>query len=279
MLKQLRFFISLSLLAGISGCTLFDKEEPIPSYIRINSIGFTTNPQTQGTSSNKITDAWVYLDNDLIGAFELPAMFPVLADGEHNLKVKAGIKMNGISDLRLDYPFYTTHEQSVTLSRGAVTEVSPSVTYRTNTVFAWMENFEGTGTSIDSIQGPNIVQDASNPFEGNKCGMITLSGTNISFEIRSANGFNIPTDGRAVFLELNYLSTHDFNVGVVADGNEHRITQGIHGNLTWNKIYVNITPEINRQPVTNSYKIFFSMLKPDQSETAVFRIDNIKLIY
>jgi len=54
---------------------LINPAEPIPSYIHIDKIDLTTDYSSQGTSSNKITDAWIYVDNELIGAFEMPVTF------------------------------------------------------------------------------------------------------------------------------------------------------------------------------------------------------------
>ena len=95
-------FIFLSL----SSCEIYNPSEDEPSYIHIDSISLTTDYTAYGTASHKITDAWVYVDNELIGAFELPANVPVLKSGVHNINIRPGIKLNGIAATRSYYPFF-----------------------------------------------------------------------------------------------------------------------------------------------------------------------------
>jgi hypothetical protein len=269
------------LLPTFSGCSLFDKEEPVPSYIKINSIGVTTDYLHQGTNKHKLVDAWVYVDNQLIGAFELPAKFPVLDWGEEKkIRVRAGIKMNGISALRVDYPFFPGYESTINLSAGQITEVQPVVAYRPTTTFVWLEDFDGVGHTInDTIQGPKLSQDTANTFQGRACGKIRLQGDTLSFEIRSSSAFPLPTDGRPIFMELHYKSSHEFRVGVITASNEHRISLGVNATSTWNKIYINLINETNQIPTSTNYRIFFSMLRAQGSGVQEFFIDNIKLLY
>ena len=73
----------------------------IPGFIKINDISLNSNISTN------ITDAWVYIDDNLQGVYELPTNFPILEEGIHKLRIKAGIKDNGIGGTRIPYPFYS----------------------------------------------------------------------------------------------------------------------------------------------------------------------------
>ena len=75
------------------------KRNLTPAYIKINDI------ELNNSSTDKITDAWVYIENQLQGVYELPAKFPVLETGVKEIRIKAGIKNNGISSSRVFYPF------------------------------------------------------------------------------------------------------------------------------------------------------------------------------
>ena len=76
------------------------KENLTPAYIKINDI------ELNNSSTDKITDAWVYIENQLQGVYELPAKFPVLETGVKEIRIKAGIKNNGISSSRIFFiPF------------------------------------------------------------------------------------------------------------------------------------------------------------------------------
>ena len=71
------------LLLLINSCKLITPDESIPSYILIDKIAYKSNISGDNNSQN-ITDAWVYVDDQLIGAFELPAKFPVLITGNNH---------------------------------------------------------------------------------------------------------------------------------------------------------------------------------------------------
>ena len=56
-------------LLFIQGCEIINPEEQIPSYVYINEFSFTTSLDIQGYASSKLPDAWVYANNEFIGAF------------------------------------------------------------------------------------------------------------------------------------------------------------------------------------------------------------------
>ncbi len=90
----------------LTSCYKFDGDQTIPAYLKIDTVLLKTYYPEQGSNSNAIKDVWVYVNDQQIGAFELPAMFPVLAMGNQKLEIRPGIKVNGISSTRAPYPFY-----------------------------------------------------------------------------------------------------------------------------------------------------------------------------
>ena len=98
-------------------CEEIDINEGVPSYINIPSIEVVTDLTNEGSNSHKITDAWVYFDNNLQGVYPLPASFPVLLSGKQNISIKAGIKNNGIAATRVKYPFYDYFNAEITLTK------------------------------------------------------------------------------------------------------------------------------------------------------------------
>src|ERR1039457_4232719 len=94
------------LLFSTQSCEKFSGDQTIPAYLKIDSIYITTKTETQGSASHSITDAWVYVDDQFIGAYQMPARFPVLKEGKHKVEVFAGIKKDGIAATRTPYPFY-----------------------------------------------------------------------------------------------------------------------------------------------------------------------------
>ena len=69
---------------------MVDYKTDIPSYIEINSIIHTADSM-EGAPHHNITDVWVYVDDNSIGTYELPAKFPILYEGNHEIKIRAGI--------------------------------------------------------------------------------------------------------------------------------------------------------------------------------------------
>ncbi|HSH64916.1 MAG TPA: hypothetical protein VLB84_03750, partial [Bacteroidia bacterium] len=126
-------------------CKKLNPDEPVPSYIHIEKITLKTEITKEGSNSSKISDAWVYIDENLIGCFELPATFPVLYSGKHEIKIRAGIKVNGIAATRAPYPFYSIYVQQVDLEKNKRLNIEPVVSYVSFAKFNFMENFDGVG--------------------------------------------------------------------------------------------------------------------------------------
>src|SRR2546423_329586 len=125
-----RILFIFSVIALYSSCSLFDTSEKIPSYIHIDKVNFIPgDTSVQGTASVKISDAWVFIDDQLVGAYELPATFPVQYDGTHTIKVRGGVKMNGISATRIQYPFYNFYSTQATLEPKKTITINPTAAY------------------------------------------------------------------------------------------------------------------------------------------------------
>jgi len=74
--------IYLFLLATLGwGCNLINPTETLPSYIIIDEFSFTTNYSTEFSDSEKITEMWVFANDQVIGSFDLPAEVPILLEG------------------------------------------------------------------------------------------------------------------------------------------------------------------------------------------------------
>src|SRR6185369_5304430 len=110
-----KFLLLLIEVVIFASCNIINPASPVPSYIRIESIKLTTDNATQGSNRNAITDVWVYVDQQMVGVFEMPVTVPVLYSGVHTVMLKAGIIVDGIASTRIDYPFYNSFTQEVNL--------------------------------------------------------------------------------------------------------------------------------------------------------------------
>lgn len=278
----------LSTILILPSCELINPDEEIPSYIKIDTITLTTTYAVEGSASHKITDAWVYVDDQLVGVYELPALIPVLKNGTSKITVLAGIKMNGIAATRVPYPFFRSYEITTELFTDSIIILQPSVKYHTNVTFAWKEDFENPGFTLEptaiSDTTINRITDIDHVFEGNACGLFALSSQQDFCECKTINTYELPKGGSYVFLELNYKCNNRFRIGIFVNEPGGLVTQVpqtivINPSENWNKIYVNLTKEVSLFANAINHNIYFGVL-PDAgvAEPKVY-LDNIKLIW
>ncbi len=262
------------------------KNDLVPSYIHIDKITLNSTYEIDGTNSSKITDAWVYVDDDLIGIYELPATFPVLYTGSHKISVRAGVKLNGIAMSRGYYPFFETYNTTIDLQKEEIDTISPVVTYFPGKI-QWKEDFEDAGISIvryvDSDTSIYKTTDPADAFEGSFSGVANLDATRHYILCVSDSTLEIPQNQSPVFLEMNYKTNTYLTVGMygkLASGTTERIpTIVLNPTNEWKKIYINLTYTANYTVNTNGFKVFFEANKPDSLTSAKVLIDNIKLLY
>jgi len=194
-------FLMVFILICFGSCEIINPAEPVPSYLHFDNIVLQTDSATQGSASNKISDVWLYVDNEPLGAYELPVTIPVLKEGSHEIKVRAGVIVNGIAATRVYYPFYNFYITNVNLTSGVITNVSPVVNY-----------YSGTFFSITSFQ---IINNTVNSFEGPTAAAY-LDASHYLFECASDTTLSLPTNTAPVYMELNYKTNTEFSVGVFA---------------------------------------------------------------
>ncbi|MFZ1693591.1 MAG: hypothetical protein WAT74_10370, partial [Flavobacteriales bacterium] len=131
-----RYATLLLLLLLTSACKKGDK---VPAYVDVAPMTMSTT-WTQGGATCKVTDAWITVNERLLGVWELPARVPILAEGPNVIGVVPAIKRNGTFDDRLRYPFYKPFNATVDLLREGTATVSPTTSY-TDETLVWQEGF------------------------------------------------------------------------------------------------------------------------------------------
>ncbi len=267
---------------------MINPAEPIPSYIEIDKISISSNYATQGTNSADITDVWVYADNKYLGTFELPAKFPVLLEGEHEISFGAGIEANGIASTSEAYPLYQFTKRNVVLKAGQVTNIDTlTASYFSGVQYVWYEDFEsdtsGGGISLDTTNNSevNIQPDSVEVFEGKRSLKLAVNTTNDYIECVSVGDGYALTKGRDIYLEMNYKCNQTFNMGIVAISSFGQSTNPVitlNPKTEWNKIYIRLGPYINASGDALKFKIIFGMQLASGSNEGVVYLDNIKLI-
>ena len=305
-------FLFLAMTA--SSCNKFEGSQTGPSYIHFESIEVDslTDYFVYGANTSKITDAWVYVDDNPIGCYELPSTFPVLKKGPHKVSIYGGIKVDGRSPARDRYPFYRPRiYQNLNLVEDSIINLNPSLTYYPigeGVNVAWMEDFENTNsllsygssdTSMVRFTGSGAWHSANSFFSGK----VELPPDTMDFTVITADEFDFykGTNGVYCLLEMDYNCNDTFFVGVQYYKNYQlemmplvkvTPTDKQHDRpQRWNKIYINIGPMMNNNVTSNYFKLYLtSDLTTDQdilyghvyhpiNEPRYYYFDNLKLLY
>jgi hypothetical protein len=286
-----RRFVSFFCVIGIlfitvTACEKFTGDQSVPAYLSIDSIYLSTDYYTQGTSSQYITDAWVYVDDEFIGAFELPAKFPVLKSGKHHVKIWPGIKRNGIAATRVTYAFYNPIEKDLKLGLDSTTKAGTlKTTYQTTASFVWKEDFDDVAVSLDTTNRSTayIQRTASGSpftFEGSHSGMVVFDSVHDFFEAQTHSEYQIPA--QPVYLEMNFNITNPLVVGVFTYGTTTLYQTPIitlnPTNGQWKKIYIDLSVTLNAYSGMTSYRVYFYAFKDATMKESMVLFDNLKVV-
>lgn len=311
--KSLRFSVlllfSFVIVSLFLSCQKFEGDQTVPAYIRIDALNVKTNYESEGAPSSNITDAWVYINDEAIGAYELPVVFPVLAKGLTEVRIDPGIKLNGIAGLRTPYPFYQPIIQQVYLEEGVevnlgsdtlfygddVVPYTTTTTYYDNLKFVWMEDFEDPSLSLDSTSKSRTDITRTEPANSPEAfltdyskysGLMILSLDkyliDVATNVGNNEGYVLPQIGEAVFLEFDYKNNNVFTTGLYVNELSQIIQHpvlNINPSSEWNKIYVNLTPTVSSSTGAIDFNVFFGALIESGVDEPRILIDNIKLIH
>jgi len=280
------FLVLMAAGLMFTSCREENLKPGVPAFIRVEPFEFSSNYAGQGTARQKIKDVWVFADGATIGVFELPATIPVLKHGPGELRLEAGIELNGIATTRINSPFFDPVViDDFIFIPDSIVEIVPSTSYRETVEFAWLEDFEDPSVSLDTsnLAGNTTITrfSGADVFEGSYSGQITLDSTHNIFEAATFNSFQLPNNGSPVLLEMHYKNDYFFSVGVIEESLSQIIKTEImilYASDEWNKIYVNFTDKV-RASSAISFKVFVRTYLEDPSQTATIKLDNMKLMY
>lgn len=285
-IKFILFFSFISLFFVIS-CDVINPPETIPSYISVDSVMLMTNSPEEGTSIHSISDCWLYVDNKLIGVFEVPFKVPVLASGIQSIQIEPGIKNSGGDANRDIYPMMYGYYINAELKPGEVLELKPEFSYRP-VVFDLIEDFEDIGIEfeVSAESDTNIVLVGGSEAEQGKSMYIALDDSRPNFECRSTKLYEIEKKG-SVYLEISFKCTDPFNFGLFSFEYNGTSASEVRKNIyyfkpsdTWKRVYIDLNYFVINTSGTQ-FRLFFTAIRPDEaaSDKTEIYIDNIKLIY
>lgn len=288
MKKIYNAFIAIILTSLFSQCKVFDNEVIVPSYVYIPNYKFETALDgSQGDSTSKIVDAWVYENGSVVGSFGLPALIPIQKKGPVEIGIDAGILKTGQDYERMPNPLVTRTYFTIDAQPGKIDTIVPVFKYMARTKFKFIEDFDRVGlrfTKFYTMPGDTIVyvnsgDSARTP--GKNSGMILLTDSTDYFRLITTDPYNLIGANLPSILELDYNSDVILYIGMfanVASGVKQIPLFNAFPTQGWNKVYINLADEVAANPINTEYKVYIDVYRAKGSPRPRIIIDNVKLI-
>jgi len=265
----------------------------IPSYLEIHAFDYTGNqgntiPYAINYQSTNITDAWVTMDGQFLGTFELPCKIPILCNhpesGTYSFDIYPGIKTNGIAASRLKYPFYEKFEIDTVLERNKSISLNPTTTYTKQAGFEFYDEgmFEEEKDVIlinAHSDGPSPVFQNNVVYQGDKSIAINLDDYS-DFHIRSTDSLQLKTS--TTFLELNFKTDITLHIGIIIINEPYETKEELiqlYATDEWKKIYLDLTPLIIQGDSDSEFQIYFEGIRDNTTASNSVYLDNLKLVF
>lgn len=284
-------------LIGLVSFLLFGcvRNNPQPVWLDLSTWQIEDNPELiegPGFLNHNFTDVWVYVDNKLIGVFELPCKIPVLITGEgKSVRLYPTIRNNGISGTKKIYPFCEAFEQTYDLVEGSTISIQPITRYSKECEF-WLEDFESSSskfttdtdnsnTNMTFESDPNISLDGT-------YGHISLNGSTDSlWRGISVDPIVLPKSGAEVYMEIDYHNTNNVEQGFVTvysggstvDNPYGQMNKQDPGSVKWKKIYFDMKEIVSYYTASSGYKPYLKSVIQEATGSADIYIDNIRLVH
>ena len=277
-----------SLFILVSSCV---KNNPDPSWLEVNEWQLNSNIDLSGLEgelTESITNAQVYIDDQLIGIFEVPFRIPILKTGAVNVKVYPVVINNGISATKKLYPFLEHYEIDAELVQNEDLVINPVTNYKSITNF-WVEDFEDINNSIENDQTSLATLQLSNEnltaFNGNFYGKVVLNEVDTTWVGNTTDQLAIPK-GSECYLEIDYYVTNDLYTGllfvspsVISNNVNVRLNGQAPENAVWKKIYIELKELISSSPNNTQFLQTFTAFLDEGKTEGLICIDNIKVLW
>lgn len=282
----------LPLLFLLSACV---KNNPDPSWLKVEAWTLEANPSLSGEEgelTHNITDAWVYVDDKLVGIFEVPFKIPILKSGVCNIRIYPTIRINGISSTKIRNEHMVPYEITAELIQNQTLTLQPRTHYKDGVSF-WIEDFEDINIKLTddpntSSAHLNLANDSLKWFNGNYYAKVNLTAQD-SMWIAYTNQdqqLTIPKGKQAV-LELDYCNSIVFTNYLLFVNATTGVTENLMINmnksplnsLRWKKIYILLSEVIGFGPNNTNYIQALKAFYDSTVSNNLILIDNLKVVY
>lgn len=283
MMRKNIVYVILVMMAFVS-CKQKAEE---PSFLKIESFTVTTDNITQGSAQQNISEAFVYINDQIVGVYHLPASIPLAISGSYSIKVFPAVVENAIaSNPRYSYTFLKAFDTTAVLTASKSITIKPTTTYQSTVKFVMIEDFENilplfgktTYNNIDTLLRDSLPADNIEPGH---CALFDIKD-GYTMEYATRNEYSLPTSSSSeTFVEINYRSDLPLAIGLFINEPTTIIKTGVvtlNAKETWSKAYINITNVVSVHPLGTKFRLFIGALNTTGASKKVF-VDNIKLIH
>lgn len=276
------FIITISLFSCI-------KKIDNPSWIHIDKWQLISNQTNkEGILTQNFTDAYVLIDDKVIGFFELPIDLPLLEIGQKKIQIYPAIHNNGISATKVIYPFCQPYTINATLERDKKIDIKPITKYYTNCNF-WIEDFEEAGIKLETDQSSTtkLITDNNPKYlkYGNNYGFVPFEKNTLWYGYTKSN-LSLPKGGKDVYLEIDFIAQVPMLTGVIAvNSTDVKLNPNIQlnaqdsSNIQWKKIYIDLKEIVSSSVNASYFEQYFKGSVSENGTRGDIYLDNIKIIY
>jgi hypothetical protein len=285
-MKSLLGIVSTVLL--LTGCV---KNNPDPAWLEVTEWTLLENQDLiniEGELSHNFSDAWVYVNDQIIGVFEVPFKIPILKSGTSNIKLYPTIRVNGIAATKKIYPFVDKYEINAELIQNKTLTINPVTKYNSYSKF-WIEDFEDAAIKINTdptSADTMIVGTDPLIMKWNRYGITTLDAVDTNWVAYTTQELALPK-GQEVFMEIDYYNTNAVVTGVIAlsssaapKNNENiQLNKQAPSSVKWKKMYIDLKEIVSNSSGANSFLMSFQAKLDEGDSDGFIVLDNIKVVH
>jgi hypothetical protein len=283
LMKKLNIFLFFLLV--LQSCAIIDPVEKTPAYLYLAPFEVVDSSYAyHGSIRHRIKDGWVYVNDEYLGAFELPVKVPILSEGPTKIVVSPGILSNGIAGTRSIFPGYRPFAKTLSLTPLKTDTLNLKTFYNSYLKFVILEDFE-LSNSFENLFNADTTfyLDTINPYEGRRSLAWTIKDSFPTVNFRNKTDLTIEGGGRPAFMELDYRCNNPFTIFLDVYSSGGLVQYPffvVNPKETWNKLYINLTPAIAELPQNSKIRIrFYSLYQGNSSKKGWGEIDNVKVFY
>lgn len=268
------------------GCGIPDRAAPAIGYVEIKEMQLNVR-SGEGDSGNNFRDAWIFLEGQSHGVFELPRVIPILEDANGYfpaITIQAGIRENGINSSPRVFPFVDNFEMVTGIIREDTIEVVPVFQYLEQIKFRLIADFELDnlfGFDEDGNEETFMVRTNERAASGFYSGKFSVPSGSVMEQASTLIYRELPKNGSPIYLEIAYSGDADLEIGLIGIDGQSIFKEyfvALRAENEWKKTYINFTEFIVSSDL-DGYQIVMGVNNTSGSEAVNVYIDNLKFLH